>query len=35
MDAFVIDDKKDVIEVPDFNLREAIIMKAILERPYY
>lgn len=35
LDAFVIDEKKDVIAVPNFNLREAIIMKAILERPYH
>lgn len=35
LDALVIDEKNDVIEVPSFNLREAIIMKAILERPYH
>lgn len=34
LDPFLMVDKEDNIEVPTFNLREAIIMKAILERPY-
>lgn len=34
LDPFVLAEKVEEIDVPAFNLREAIIMNAILERPY-